>query len=243
MNAESYILLSTNADKFLANTEKRKLSQSLSNISTSTSTNSAIELSSFETPLTQEEVVLSLRNVRFGWKALSQRNKTGITLSLESSPTGSVVILVGPVGCGKSTFLKGLAGETPVLEGELFIKYPDLAFCDETPWLSNASIRSNIAGDDPSTFDPDWYRTVVSACALDLDLNKMAAGDETFVGSKGSKLSGGQRQRIVNEFHFPCLSCLSTYSLTYVGYRTCRLCPQTHRLLRRCFEWSRQCNC
>ena len=85
-----------------------------------------------------------------------------------------------------------------MLEGELFIKYPDLAFCDEEPWLSNASIRSNIVGDDPSTFDPDWYRTVISACALDLDLKKMAAGDETSVGSKGSKLSGGQRQRIVS---------------------------------------------
>lgn len=119
---------------------------------------------------------------------------------LENSPSGNLVILVGPVGCGKSTFLKGLAGETPVLEGELFVKYPNLAFCDDTPWLSNSSIRSNIVGEDMSAvFDPDWYRTVVSACALELDIKKMPAGDETLVGSKGSKLSGGQRQRIVSD--------------------------------------------
>lgn len=119
---------------------------------------------------------------------------------LENSPSGNLVILVGPVGCGKSTFLKGLAGETPVLEGELFVKYPNLAFCDDTPWLSNSSIRSNIVGEDMSAlFDLDWYRTVVSACALELDIKKMPAGDETLVGSKGSKLSGGQRQRIVSD--------------------------------------------
>ncbi|KAJ5719576.1 hypothetical protein N7493_007154 [Penicillium malachiteum] len=85
----------------------------------------------------------------------------------------------------------------PLAIEELFVKYPDIAFCDDTPWLSNASIRSNIIGENPSTgFDPEWYRTVVNACALDIDLMKMPAGDQTLVGSKGSKLSGGQRQRI-----------------------------------------------
>ncbi|CAG8893204.1 unnamed protein product [Penicillium egyptiacum] len=177
--------------------DKRQLPQPVSAHSISTDSISGIELRPLpKSSHTQKEVILSLRNVRFGWKSPSPPETPGITLKLESSPTGTVIILVGPVGCGKSTFLKGLAGETPVLEGELFIKYPDLAFCDETPWLSNASIQNNIVGQDPSTFDPDWYHTVVRACALDLDLKKMAAGDKTSVGSKGSKLSGGQRQRI-----------------------------------------------
>ncbi|KAF3389371.1 Multidrug resistance-associated protein 1 [Penicillium rolfsii] len=177
--------------------EKRQLPQPASTPSTLTRSDTDVELCALpKRPQTEKEVVLSLRNVRFGWKSASPPETPGITLHLESSATGTVIVLVGPVGCGKSTFLKGLAGETPMLEGELFIKYPDMAFCEETPWLSNASIRSNIIGEDPSGFDPVWYRTVVSACALDLDLKKMAAGDATIVGSKGSKLSGGQRQRI-----------------------------------------------
>ncbi|OQE14835.1 hypothetical protein PENFLA_c035G01769 [Penicillium flavigenum] len=177
--------------------DKRQLPRPVSTHSLTTGNISGIELCPLPQGLyTQKEVVLSLQNVRFGWKSPSPPETPGITLKLESSRTGTIIILVGPVGCGKSTFLKGLAGETPVLEGELFIMYPDLAFCDETPWLSNASIRNNIVGENPSTFDSDWYRTVVSACALDLDLKKMAAGDQTSVGSKGSKLSGGQRQRI-----------------------------------------------
>ncbi|KAJ5876727.1 hypothetical protein N7455_000192 [Penicillium solitum] len=177
--------------------DKRRLPQVVSTQSISTSNISTIELSPFpESAGIPTEVVLSLRNVRFGWKSSSPPETPGITLSLESSPTGTVIILVGPVGCGKSTFLKGLAGETPVLEGELFIKYPDLAFCDETPWLSNGSVQENIVGEDPSAFDSDWYRTVISACALDVDIKRMVVGDNTSVGSKGSKLSGGQRQRI-----------------------------------------------
>lgn len=179
-------------------TDQRRLPQPVSAHSISTDIISGLELCPLpKSPQTQKEVVLSLQNVRFGWNSPPPSETHGITLKLESSPAGTVVILVGPVGCGKSTFLKGLAGETPVLEGEIFIKYPDLAFCDETPWLCNASIQNNIVGEGLSTFDPNWYHTVVRACALDLDFKKMTAGDKTSVGSKGSKLSGGQRQRIV----------------------------------------------
>ncbi|KAE8378483.1 P-loop containing nucleoside triphosphate hydrolase protein [Aspergillus bertholletiae] len=104
---------------------------------------------------------------------------------------------VGGVGSGKSTFLRGLASETPVLEGELFMRYPDLAFCEQASWLTNASIRENNIGESLlSVFDAEWYHTVVRACGLDPDLKRMPAGDETPVGSKGAKLSGGQKQRI-----------------------------------------------
>ncbi|KAF7713845.1 Uncharacterized protein PECH_000838 [Penicillium ucsense] len=177
--------------------EKRRFPQPSTSSSLSSDTASGIELRQMaQTSRRDEETVLSLRDVRFGWKSSSISDTPSITLDFISSDTGTLVMLVGPVGCGKSTFLKGLAGETPVLEGELFITYPDIAFCDESAWLSNASIRSNIIGEDAFEFDSIWYRTVVSACALDPDLKRMAAGDETVVGSKGSKLSGGQRQRI-----------------------------------------------
>ncbi|PWY88307.1 multidrug resistance-associated protein [Aspergillus heteromorphus CBS 117.55] len=145
---------------------------------------------------TQPDSVISLQNVRFGWKP-SSLDRAGLTLNIAASPSGSLIAIVGAVGSGKSTFLKGLAGETSLLEGDLFVKYPDLAFCDQSPWLSNASIRENIIGaHSPLDFDAAWYRTVVSACALDLDVQRMPAGDRTLVGSKGAKLSGGQKQRI-----------------------------------------------
>ncbi|PYH47333.1 P-loop containing nucleoside triphosphate hydrolase protein [Aspergillus saccharolyticus JOP 1030-1] len=110
---------------------------------------------------------------------------------------GNLVTIVGPVGSGKSTFLKGLASEAPLLAGSLSISHPDIAFCEQTPWLANASIRENIVDDQPpSSIDEDWYRTVVKACSLNLNLRRTPAGDHTLVGSKGARLSGGQRQRI-----------------------------------------------
>ncbi|KAJ5758005.1 uncharacterized protein N7511_006699 [Penicillium nucicola] len=179
--------------------EKRTLSEPLSTYSTSASSLSGINLPQIS-PLPRGgkgEVIISLKNVKFGWKSPSAPETNGIDLTMETSSSGRLVMIVGPVGCGKSTFLKGLAGETPVLEGDLFVKYPNLAFCDDTPWLSNSSIRSNIVGEDTSvTIDPVWYQTVIHACALDVDIQKMPARDETLVGSKGSKLSGGQRQRV-----------------------------------------------
>lgn len=174
---------------------------SLSLLSQSSST---IELSPIEqhvaSPALEKEsdIVLSLNNVHFGWKP-SPADKSRTSLTLRSSPNGNLVMIVGAVGSGKSTFLRGLAGETPVLEGELFIKHPELAFCEQTSWLTNTSIRENIIGENlVSVFDAEWYGTVVRACGLEPDLKRMPAGDETLVGSKGAKLSGGQRQRIVS---------------------------------------------
>jgi ABC-type transport system involved in cytochrome bd biosynthesis fused ATPase/permease subunit len=49
-----------------------------------------------------------------------------------------LTIVVGSVGCGKSTFLKGLLGETPVFGGSVHVETPEIAFCDQSPWIANA---------------------------------------------------------------------------------------------------------
>lgn len=190
---------SNKSTKIILYTDKREFPMVEQVAPTSSTNPSGIELSRLpQLPEQQTNVVLSLQNVRFGWKPPLSDN-TGVTLTLEPFHAGNLVMIVGPVGSGKSTFLKGLAGETPVLEGKLFIRYPDLALCEQTPWLANASIRDNIVGENSSyAFDAVWYSAVVRACALELDLQKMPASDGTLVGSKGAKLSGGQKQRIVS---------------------------------------------
>jgi ABC-type bacteriocin/lantibiotic exporter with double-glycine peptidase domain len=59
----------------------------------------------------------------------------------------------------------------------------------------NATIRESIVA--MSSFDKEWYTSVVRACALVQDFEQLPRGDETVIGSKGIALSGGQSQRIV----------------------------------------------
>jgi len=51
-------------------------------------------------------------------------------------------------------------------------------------------MRSNAA------IDERFYAEVLHACALNQDIEQLADGDRTIIGSRGITLSGGQRQRI-----------------------------------------------
>ena len=129
----------------------------------------------------------------FGWSDASpQVVKVDIPIELSSSLT----ILVGPVGSGKSTFLKGIVGETPKATSQVNISSIDIAYGDQSAWIMNGSIRDNIVAGTSSEFDEEWYTAICHACVLDVDFCQMPQGDFTLVGSKGVKMSGGQRQRI-----------------------------------------------
>lgn len=109
-------------------------------------------------------------------------------------PRGKFTIIVGPVGCGKTTLLKALLGEVPALGGTIRYLGTDIAYCDQSPFHMNGTVRESItAFSEP---DDRWYTTVVKACALTEDLRQMQLGDRTRIGSKGVALSGGQSQRV-----------------------------------------------
>lgn len=111
-------------------------------------------------------------------------------------------VVVGSTANGKSLLLLAILGEVTGMQGtvELFSHGP-IAYCSQTPWLQNGTIRSNITG--PNTFNAPRYRRVIHACDLDRDFSELQNGDNTLVGSQGSRLSGGQKQRIVIEPTLP----------------------------------------
>jgi ABC-type transport system involved in cytochrome bd biosynthesis fused ATPase/permease subunit len=119
----------------------------------------------------------------------------------------------------KSTLLRAFLGETTKTQGTVSISESRIAYCDQTPWILNGSIRDNILmGAD---YDEPWYNNVVQSCALDTDFSLLADGDSTVVGSKGMKLSGGQKQRIVR---LPCLLFpLLTLTLSRQSLERCTL--------------------
>lgn len=107
---------------------------------------------------------------------------------------GKILALLGPIACGKSTFLNSLIGEGTLLHGSLVIAALKWAFCDQSPWLPNMSIRDVIVGQNP--YDEAWFRTVLTECQLLEDVKRLPNGADTLVGSDGMNLSVGQRQRV-----------------------------------------------
>ncbi|KAK8035547.1 multidrug resistance-associated protein [Apiospora rasikravindrae] len=106
--------------------------------------------------------------------------------------TGIVTAVTGPIGCGKSTFLRSLLPKES--ENMLPLHAVDVSYCGQTPWIHDGTIRDNIVGQ--SDWDAVRYGEVLRACALNVDLKAMPDDDATIVGSMGLSLSGGQRQRI-----------------------------------------------
>jgi ABC-type multidrug transport system fused ATPase/permease subunit len=126
-----------------------------------------------------------------GW----DKDKTPTLINLNFKiKEGTLTMIVGPVSSGKSTLLKALLGETPASRGLQRSFYTEVAYCDQSVWLVNGTLRENII--HGSDYDPMWYNQVVQACDLEADIANMALGDETIVGSKGMSLSGGQQQRV-----------------------------------------------
>mmetsp|Transcript_6250 Transcript_6250/g.18862 ORF Transcript_6250/g.18862 Transcript_6250/m.18862 type:complete len:1282 (+) Transcript_6250:91-3936(+) len=110
--------------------------------------------------------------------------------------TGNLAIVVGPVGCGKSSLLLALLGEMPCASSDEEREFLNgkVSYASQTPWLMNATVRENILFGQE--YDADRYREVISACCLQRDLEILPVGDATEIGEKGITLSGGQKARV-----------------------------------------------
>jgi ATP-binding cassette, subfamily C (CFTR/MRP), member 1 len=116
-----------------------------------------------------------------------------------SCRTGSLTMVIGVVGSGKSTFLKAIAGELNCTEGFITTSSKHIAYCSQTPWLPNATVRNIVCGYFPEhERDETWYSSVLHACAFDEDIRSLPQHDDTIIGSRGVVLSGGQKQRLVD---------------------------------------------
>ena len=69
-----------------------------------------------------------------------------------------------------------------------------VAYCGQTPWILNATVRENILFGEP--YEEDRYLKVIKACQLEADMHLLESGDMTMIGERGINLSGGQKQRV-----------------------------------------------
>ncbi|EGW12081.1 ATP-binding cassette transporter sub-family C member 8, partial [Cricetulus griseus] len=128
---------------------------------------------------------------------------------LPSIATGQLTMIVGQVGCGKSSLLLATLGEMQKVSGAVFWNsIPEretaagsdirsrgpVAYASQKPWLLNATVEENITFESP--FNKQRYKKVIEACSLQPDIDILPHGDQTQIGERGINLSGGQRQRI-----------------------------------------------
>jgi len=161
------------------------------------------------------ETVIGFDKATLTWGGKDARDSDGqtafhmIDMSIRFH-VGHLNLVVGPTGSGKTSLLMALLGEMTLIEGSVFLPCgqsrevirpnpetgltESIAYCAQQAWLVNDTIKQNIVFAAP--FDDARYRSVITACALERDLEILDKGDSTLVGEKGITLSGGQKQRI-----------------------------------------------
>lgn len=186
---------------------------------------------------------IGFENATFSWNKTDNSSFKLRDISINFQP-GKLNVIFGPTGSGKTSLLLALLGEMDILEGNVFlpgiIPRDDLtidpatgltesvAYCAQSAWLLNDSIRNNIIFGSP--FNQDRYNEVIDACGLVRDFEILSAGDSTEIGEKGITLSGGQKQRVSlaralysNSKHVlldDCLSAVDSHTALWI-YENC----------------------
>ncbi|XP_060240413.1 ATP-binding cassette sub-family C member 9 isoform X6 [Meriones unguiculatus] len=157
-------------------------------------------------PAETEDIAIKVTNGYFSWgSGLATLSNIDIRI-----PTGQLTMIVGQVGCGKSSLLLAVLGEMQTLEGKVYWSNVNesepsfeatrsrsrysVAYAAQKPWLLNATVEENITFGSP--FNRQRYKAVTDACSLQPDIDLLPFGDQTEIGERGINLSGGQRQRI-----------------------------------------------
>ncbi|KAM6159075.1 ATP-binding cassette sub-family C member 8 isoform 3-T3 [Rhynchocyon petersi] len=158
----------------------------------------------------------------FTWTPNGIPTLSNITIRI---PQGQLTMIVGQVGCGKSSLLLATLGEMQKVSGSIFWNsFPDSETGEEVRYsLGTGQERETSADLDirkrgpvayasqkpwllnatveenitfESPFNKQRYKMVIEACSLQPDIDILPHGDQTQIGERGINLSGGQRQRI-----------------------------------------------
>ncbi|KAM4569453.1 ATP-binding cassette sub-family C member 9 isoform 1-T2 [Odontesthes bonariensis] len=144
-------------------------------------------------PTETEDVAVKVSHGAFTW-GNNLLTLSDINISI---PTGQLTMIVGQVGCGKSSLLLAMLGEMQAIEGMVYWSNKNrnsVAYAAQKSWLLNATVEENITFGSP--FNKQRYKAVIDACSLQPDIDLLPFGDQTEIGERGINLSGGQRQRI-----------------------------------------------
>ena len=94
-------------------------------------------------------------------------------------PSNQLTGIIGPVGCGKSTFFSLLLNELDVKKGN-YKKFRSFGYAAQESWIISGTIQENILlGRD---LDEEKYKNIIQASCLKPDLDLLEFGDQTLIG-------------------------------------------------------------
>jgi ATP-binding cassette subfamily B multidrug efflux pump len=153
-------------------------------------------------PRLPESDHLEIRDLSFDY-GNGERGLRNWNVTLQA---GRTLGIVGPVGSGKSTFLKLLQllesppPHTIYLGGQDITEFSpssvrsQFAYVSQEPFLFSDTIRKNLLMSRPGA-SAEELTSAVDLAVLTNDLKEFPAGLDTLLGERGISLSGGQRQR------------------------------------------------
>ena len=147
------------------------------------------------------------KSIRFRKVNFSHADRPTVRDASFEVKAGSITVLFGPSGAGKTTIMDLITGLNRPDSGEILVDGVPLADISLKAWrgcigyvpqelnLLHGTIAENIALGDPRISHADIWEALALAGADDF-VRDMPHGLETDVGEMGARLSGGQRQRI-----------------------------------------------
>jgi ATP-binding cassette subfamily C protein len=120
---------------------------------------------------------------------------------------GSLTVITGTVGAGKTTLIRVLLGLLAPQSGRIFwnggeiqdpanfFVPPRAAYTPQIPQLFSTSLRENLLLGLDQAISPEQLKKAVAMAVFDQDLAIMPDGLDTQIGTRGMRLSGGQKQR------------------------------------------------
>ncbi len=145
---------------------------------------------------------ISLKEVKFDYDT----DALFTNINLEIDPKEKT-LLMGPVGCGKSTLISILTGSVKPDLGSVSINSSSIndldrshllsriGYVPQDPLLFSGTIADNIYfGTDNAS--KELFKSVVKVSQLEREIESFPLKENTVLGERGSAVSGGQKQRI-----------------------------------------------
>lgn len=144
---------------------------------------------------------MEIKNISFSY-APEQRLIEDFSLSVKS---GQKIAIVGPTGCGKTTFINLLMRFYDVKSGSIEIDGTDIrditrqslrshyGMVLQETWLMPGTIRDNIKMGKPDATDEEIIRAAKLSHSYSF-IKRLPEGLDTVIGEDGGSLSQGQKQ-------------------------------------------------